>query len=299
MKEGYLRQMSAPPSYLLVTPVKNEEDNIAKLVSSVDAQSLRPAIWVIVDDNSTDRGPEILKAMEKGHSYLRVVRFPEKKEWDIGIHYSEVCSYGFKSAMDIAGKEGIEYSHIALLDADMTLDPEYFKSLISIMEERRLDIASGVVHSWNGNEYIPERTREDLPRGGARVWKRECFLSTGGYLPTYSPDSVSNVKAKLRGCRIGIVNEVKAYQSRQTSSAMGRWTGFKKGGISAYYRHYPIHAALMRAGFISIDRGMTEGLAFMIGYFTAWVNRYPRLDDDEIREYNRKKAKDMLGYWMR
>ena len=291
--------MTSSLSYILVTPVKNEEDNIEKLVASVDGQKLRPALWVIVDDNSTDRSPEMLEVLERRHPYLSVVRFPEKKEWDIGIHYSEVCSYGFRMAIEIAKERGVEYSHIALLDADMVLEPEYFEKLMTIMEDRGIEIASGVVHSWNGDRYVPERTREDLPRGGARVWKKECFLSTGGYLPTYSPDSVSNVKAKLRGCRIGIVKEVRAYQSRQTSSAMGNWIGFKKAGISSYYRHYPIHAAIMRAGFISIDRGIVEGIAFVIGYFTAWINRHPKLDDEEIKEYNRKKAKDMLRYWMR
>lgn len=47
--------------YIVVTPCRNEEKNIPNLVQSITAQTIRPVLWVIVDDGSTDRTSEIVK----------------------------------------------------------------------------------------------------------------------------------------------------------------------------------------------------------------------------------------------
>jgi len=290
--------MLNPKSYLLVTPMKNEENNLRKLVESVVKQKISPTLWIIVDDGSEDRGPEILKEMSKKYPFIVVVQFPEKTRWDIGVHYSDVCRYGFDKAVETAEKEGLEYGYIALLDADIILEPDYFKILMEEMENKNLGVASGVIYSWNGDRYIMDKTRDDLPRGAARVWTRECFEKSGGYLSTYSPDAVSNVKAQLKGYNIGLLKDVKAYQTRLTSSAMGRWTGFKKVGESVYFRHYPAYVAALRALSIASNTGIKESLAFIMGYFQSWVNRKPKLDDEEIKEYNRKRHRNMMKYWL-
>ena len=43
------------PSYALVTPVRSEEENLARLAASIDSQTLLPTRWVIVDNGSEDR----------------------------------------------------------------------------------------------------------------------------------------------------------------------------------------------------------------------------------------------------
>ncbi len=291
--------MLSSRNYILTTPVKNEADNINSLIDSVNAQDVQPSLWVIVDDNSTDESPKILKDAARKFPYIRVVSFPERKEWDIGIHYSEVCRYGFEQAIYIAEKENIDYDYIALLDADIILDKQYFSVLMNALEEdKNLGIVSGTLYSWNGKKYVKDPTREDLPWGAARIWRRKCFEDTAGYLSTYSPDVISNIKAVIRGCKTQIMDETKAYQTRPTSTARGAWLGNKKAGISAYYIHYSPYVAFLRGINRCTKRGIKEGLAFMIGYFTAWVNRYPRLDDEEIEEYNKKRFRETMRYWM-
>ena len=46
--------------YLLISPVKNEEEHIEKTISSVLAQTIKPLQWVIVNDGSKDRTEEII-----------------------------------------------------------------------------------------------------------------------------------------------------------------------------------------------------------------------------------------------
>jgi poly-beta-1,6-N-acetyl-D-glucosamine synthase len=47
-----------------------------RTLDSVVAQSLRPALWVIVDDGSTDETPAILAEYAARHDWIRIVRSP-------------------------------------------------------------------------------------------------------------------------------------------------------------------------------------------------------------------------------
>ena len=51
---------TALPSYVLVTPARNEEAFIQKTIESMIHQTFLPLKWVIVEDGSTDKTPEII-----------------------------------------------------------------------------------------------------------------------------------------------------------------------------------------------------------------------------------------------
>ena len=53
-------QHCAHPSYVLITPARNEEAFIEKAIESVVHQTILPLKWVIVDDGSTDATPDIV-----------------------------------------------------------------------------------------------------------------------------------------------------------------------------------------------------------------------------------------------
>ena len=37
--------------YILITPVKNEENNLSQTINSLLNQDVKPKLWIIVDDN--------------------------------------------------------------------------------------------------------------------------------------------------------------------------------------------------------------------------------------------------------
>ena len=47
-------------AYLVISPGRNEADYMRRTLDSMVAQVERPALWVIVDDGSTDESPQIL-----------------------------------------------------------------------------------------------------------------------------------------------------------------------------------------------------------------------------------------------
>ena len=59
-----------------MTPVKNEETFIGELIASIKGQSIPLLLWVIVDDGSTDRTPEILDVETSAIDWIEVIRLP-------------------------------------------------------------------------------------------------------------------------------------------------------------------------------------------------------------------------------
>src|SRR5215471_3502077 len=59
--------------YLLISPCRDEAKYIRQTLDSVIGQSIRPAKWVIVDDGSTDRTPQILAEYQSKYPWIEVV----------------------------------------------------------------------------------------------------------------------------------------------------------------------------------------------------------------------------------
>ena len=58
--------------YVIISPVRDEEANLARTIESVISQSLRPCEWMIVNDGSTDRTAAIADSYARQHDWIRV-----------------------------------------------------------------------------------------------------------------------------------------------------------------------------------------------------------------------------------
>src|SRR5690348_11875525 len=59
--------------YVVISPVRDEEENIAMTIQSVLRQTVRPIEWVIVDDGSTDRTRQIVDDHANREKWIRPV----------------------------------------------------------------------------------------------------------------------------------------------------------------------------------------------------------------------------------
>lgn len=286
-------------NYILVTPCKNEEESLPKLAESVINQTMKPKVWVIVDDGSTDRTPEILQELTAGQSWIKTIRLNEKPR-DLGIHVAHVYQTGFDHAINFCADKNIEYQYIGSVDADIILDSDYFESLINEFEiNQDLGICSGHIGNIIDGKVIWSDFRVDLPSGGARLWRKKCFEDTEGYLLTCSPDSVSNVKAKINGWDTKVFEDIKAISTRPYSSAEGQWKGYKKLGANNFFIGYiPLHALLKGTKMLYSRTGYFKtgvGIAYIYGYFSEYLKRAPRIEDKEILKYYRDdRLKEIL-----
>jgi glycosyltransferase involved in cell wall biosynthesis len=278
--------------YILVTPCKNEEESLPKLSESVTGQDALPLLWVIVDDGSTDKTPAILADLCSKYPWVQTLTLTEKPR-DLGVHVSSVYKAGFDNAIKNCSDNSVNYSFIGSVDADIILDKNYFSSLIKKFDvDPELGICSGHIGNIINGNIVWSNYKEDLPSGGARLWRKKCFEETGGYLITCSPDSVSNVKAKLKGWKTRYFVTPTAISTRAYSSAQGQWKGYRKLGSNNYYIGYsPIHVCLKGIKLLYSKNGYFThgvGLAYIYGYFHDLILSKPRISDKEVLEYYKK-----------
>ena len=297
--------------YIVVTPCRNEEKNLLNLVQSITAQTIIPALWVIVDDGSTDKTGEIIAEAEKKYDWIKGVHLEEHKEY-MGAHIAYVCNKGFEFAKECCNEKGIPYEYIALVDADNILEARYFDKLIEEFEkDAKLGIASGN-NAWTDIEKLLNelrktkkdasvmdsefwhmydspfiqigKGREDSPIGSARIWRKKCFEETGGYAPVHAPDSVSNIKAKMRGWKTKRFRNIKLIE-REGLTAEGSWKGYKNKGGSDFFLWYPFSFAMLKAVKYSLKKPYYPGIAYFLGYIEPPFSGKKRINDEEIRQY--------------
>src|SRR5688500_982723 len=120
------------PDLSVVFPVYNEEENIPILLREI-AAALEGRGWtyeiVAVDDGSTDRSLEVLRASRGRYPMLRVLSFEKNS--------------GQTAAVDAAWRAA-EGMLVVSLDADLQNDPADIPGMIQKLEETKSDMVIGV-----------------------------------------------------------------------------------------------------------------------------------------------------------
>ncbi|MCX9075811.1 MAG: glycosyltransferase family A protein, partial [Candidatus Methanoperedens sp.] len=221
--------------YILITPCKNEGKNLPHLINSIAMQTIRPLVWVIIDDGSTDNTPAILKEYIAKFKWIEGISLAESPR-DIGFHLAEIMKKGFAHAIDICKEKRLEYNYLGNVDADLTLQTTFFENLMNEFEKNpRLGIASGGTDHIIGNKKIRARLSKNEPSGGHMLISKACFEECGGMPISYSADSVLKAKARLRGWITMRFEENIATEIRDVDSAEGYWKGFINSGKASYY----------------------------------------------------------------
>lgn len=291
--------MISDPDYILTTPCKNEEKSLPKLAESIVNQSITPNLWLIVNDNSNDNSAKILRDLEAKYDWIHVVTSEGMKR-DLSFHYANIVNNGMSEALKICSSEKIPFKYIALIDADMILEKCFFEKMIEKFEnDPQLGVASGSTAYFESYKLVTEKGRDDLPIGGLRVWKKACFIETGGFPISYSADSVSNVLAILHGWKTKKFDDILGTQTRRTGSAEGLWKGYRTKGESDYYRDYHPLYVLFKFIKYSFTHPFYLGIAYMGGYIKGIVKIRKKLDIPEVRQYYRKKHLEIGRYYAR
>lgn len=281
-------------NYSIITPCKNEEDSLPKLAEALLNQTIKPCLWVVVDDGSTDSTSQILSKLEREYEWIHCISLQDVGR-DLGVHVSKVYREGFNYAIKYFADKNIKHDYIGCVDADVIPDVDYFQYLIEQFESNPLlGICSGHIGNIIDGKIVWSGFRSDLPSGGARLWRIQCFEETDGYQITCSPDSVSNVKAKIRDWDIRCFQDTKAISTRAYASAQGQWVGFKKVGSNNYYIGFSsVHATLKGIKLIFSNTQYVKnrvGFAYLIGYYSECLKRSPRTGDLEVLRYYEKKG---------
>ena len=281
-------------NYLLVTAAKNELQQLPKLIESIIGQTLRPAIWMLVDDGSEDGTSSLVDSIAHQHSWIRVIH--RDKGPHHGLRYSMALREGFEKAQEICAESNIDYQYLGLVDADMVLEPEHFEKFIAEFERNpRLGLACcGIYHRDDQGNLILEAYRSDWPRGGQRVWRRACYEQIGGQPIAKSADSVGNAKVRSTDWEMRNFPQIRAV-ARASGTTKGHWAHCVYAAESAYYLCYHPVLVVMKA-LLYLWRSPHYGIVpFVIGYLKEWISRRPRCTEVAVQDYYGKQR--LQEYW--
>jgi glycosyltransferase involved in cell wall biosynthesis len=272
-------------SFVLATPARNEIDNLPSLLQGIDQQTLKPTIWLIVDDGSTDGSREWLATATESRPWLVVVDAPEQADEYLGAHVARIKRWGLEQAQGLASERGQPAQFAGILDADIVVPPDHYRALIDRCEaDPGLGIVSSVVVSKGDQGTKLDRfQREDSARGGTQLFRRECLEAIGGLPPWPGFDGAANVKARAKGFSTRCFFEIVAVQQRETAARFGHDAGYARKGRYAWFLGVHPLMALARGAAYSMEAPHSAGYHFLKAYFTEAARRKPRCPDPEVR----------------
>lgn len=275
------------PTYVLVTPARNEADLIELTIRSVISQTVLPLKWVIVSDGSSDGTDEIVKRYAAEHAWIELLQMPERRERNFAGKV-----YAFRAGYERI-KE-LDWQYIASLDADLSFPADYFSYLLGKLEANpALGLVGTPFQELSGETYDYRFVSIEHVSGACQLFRRQCYLSIGGYVPVKggSIDHIAVISARMKGWKTRTFTERVCLHHRSVGTAQTSMlrSRFKVGLKDYAVGNHPIWE-LFRIG-----RQMTRkpiglgGLALGAGYFWALAQRRERPVAEELVRFHRRE----------
>lgn len=283
------KRLRAKARLVLVSPSRDEADYMTRTLDSVTGQTRPPDLWVIVDDGSTDRTPEILADYQKRFPYIRVVRRENRGRRSVGPGVIEA----FYAGLDTV--EVGQFDYLCKLDLDLHLPPRYFEILLGRLEtDPRLGSCSGKPYSVDPKTGVltSERCGDEMSVGMTKLYRRACFEEIGGFVREVMWDGIDCHRSRMLGwtARSWDEPDLRFQHLRPMgSSQKGILTGRMRHGFGQYFMgtglSYMTASALFRMASRPFVLG---GLAMWWGYVRSLLARRPRYADAEFRRFLRR-----------
>jgi poly-beta-1,6-N-acetyl-D-glucosamine synthase len=285
---GELLNAGSSRRYLLVSPCRDEAQYLRRTLDSVALQSVPPALWLVVDDGSTDETTAILQEYAKRLPYLRVITRTDRGGRQVGPGVIEA----FYAGLNEVNLEDFDY--LCKLDMDLDLPVRYFEILMERMESNpRIGTTSGkpwFVHPKTG-ALVREVCGDEMSVGMTKFYRVACFKEIGGFVRQVMWDGIDCHRARMLGWIAESVDlePIRFVHLRpQGASHKGIWTGRLRAGFGQYFMGtsplYYLAVAIYR---LPAHPVLIGSVAMLWGYVRSWLKGLPRYDDPEFRKFLR------------
>ena len=279
------------PAYVLITPARNEAIFIEQTIKSVIGQTIRPVKWVIVSDGSTDATDDIVKKYTAEHTWIELVRMPERKERHFAgkVH---AFNAGYAKVKDL------QYECIGSLDADISFDTDYFAFLLDKFEQVSGLGVAGTPFVEAGFQYDYNFVSIDHVSGACQVFRRKCFEDIGGYKPIREGgiDWVAVTTARMKGWKTRTFTERTCLHQRKIGTGKGNVfkAKFRVGQQDYYLGGHPLWEVFRALYQMKLKPNIVGGVLIFMGYAWATLKRCERHIPQELIDFRRKEQMDRL-----
>ena len=284
--------------YCLITPCRDEARYARVTLDAVTRQTVPPALWVIVDDGSTDDTPAILAEYAGRFPYIRVLRRADRGTRKLGGGVIEAFDHGFATI------EPDAFEYVCKLDLDLDLPPTYFETLMARMEQDpRLGTASGKPYFLPPGATLPgERCAFPIEAGAPlrmevcgdensvgmiKFYRTECFQEIGGFVRELMWDGIDCHRCRMLGWKAASWDDpaLRFHHLRPMgTSHVNWWTGRVRHGFGQYFMGtgplYLLASAVYRLPHPPVVLG---SVAMLWGWLRSAVKRAPRYEEPGFR----------------
>jgi glycosyltransferase involved in cell wall biosynthesis len=286
--------------YCLITPCRDEAAYARRTLEAIARQSELPALWLIVDDGSTDATPEILASYASRLPYVRVLRRSDRGDRKLGGGVIDAFYTGYGTI------DPTEFEYVCKLDLDLDIPPRYFATLMDRMEaEPRLGTCSGKAYfcppGTKDDAYslplfttaplVSEALGDDNSAGMIKFYRSRCFQQIGGFVRELMWDGIDGHRCRQLGWIAASWDDPElrfVHLRPMGTSHKNWWTGRVRHGFGQYFMGTaPLYMLASAAFRMSRPPRVVGGLAMLHGYFTSMLRSRPRYGDAEFRRFLR------------
>lgn len=284
-------------TYAIVTPARNERDNLRRLAESVLAQDHPPTSWVIVDDGSDDGMREVADDLARDHDWILVLGTGQDAA-DLALgrrHGRDLLAFrhglsSLPSPVDVFVK----------VDADTSFDRDYFARLLDrFAEHPELGIAGGACYELIDGQWQRIKVSGSHPRGASRAYRWALLDDVFALEPEMGWDGVDEIMAELRGYHTAGFTDLGFRHHRRVGERDGRLQASAALGRQAWYMGYRPSYLLLRA--LYRTRENLTAIAMIWGYAWAAATGAPQCPNPTIthrvREGQRIRTVMRRGSW--
>lgn len=284
--------MSALPSYVLITPARNESDFIELTIKSVIQQTCRPLKWVIVSDGSTDGTDQIVSRYLDQYSWIELLRMPERRERNFAGKV-----YAFNAGL--ARVADLPYEVIGSLDGDISFDSGYFEYLLGKLRDApALGLVGTPFQEGTNPTYDYRFVSIEHVSGACQLFRRPCFEQIGGYQPVKGGciDNIAVITARMRGWKTRTFTDKVCQHHRPMGTAQrGLFTVKFKFGVKDYMiGNHPLWELFRGIHQMTKPPLLVGGMALLMGYVWSLLRRVERPVSRELMAFHRHEQMQRL-----
>jgi poly-beta-1,6-N-acetyl-D-glucosamine synthase len=273
----------APLKYVIISPVRDEQEHIQDLFASVASQTIRPVEWVIVNDGSTDNTGPILDRCAEQFPWIRVIHRANRGFRKPGAGVVQAFYDGYKAL------RGSNWDFIVKLDGDLSFAPDYFEQCLEhFRNDPNLGIGGGDIYHNIAGKMVLEINPRFHVRGATKIYRKACWEAIGGLWSAAGWDTIDEVKANMLGWKTSSFADLHLHHHRFTGAADGMLQNRVKHGMVCYVSGY--HPLFVLASCLSriVQKPYVIGsVAILYGFLKAYFTHPPRVEDPPYLAYIR------------